>query len=95
MVLLLIFKQQLSIKEQTLHPASKSIVFNKSLNNNDGLLTNEVAVNEGITFKQAQKNIEDYVAYLNDSLISKKFFRRNWNFIVSRQSKYHFCSVNN
>ena len=62
-------------RTNSLHPASKSIVFNKSLNNNDGLLTNEVAVNEGITFKQAQKNIEDYVAYLNDSLhLHKKVF---------------------
>ena len=57
------------------HPAKKSILFNKSLQNNDGLLVNEVAVVEGLTFKQSEKAIEKYVEYLNDSLhLHKKIF---------------------
>jgi hypothetical protein len=52
----------------TIRPPSKSIVFNKSLSNNDGLLANEIAVNEKLSFKQAQKKIVEYVAFLNDSL---------------------------
>ncbi|MDA8956342.1 SPOR domain-containing protein [Flavobacteriales bacterium] len=59
----------------TIKPPSKSIVFNKSLSNNDGLLANEIAVNEKLSFKQAQKKIVEYVAYLNDSLhLHKKIY---------------------
>jgi protein tyrosine/serine phosphatase len=59
----------------TLQPASKSIVFNKSLSNNDGLLANEIAINEAITFKQAQKVIVEYVEFLKDSLhLHKKIY---------------------
>ena len=38
-----------------MHPPKKYIVFNKSLQNNDGLLVNDVAACEGISFKKAQK----------------------------------------
>jgi nucleoid DNA-binding protein len=58
-----------------IHPAKKAIVFNKSLQNNDGLLVNEVAVCEGLTFKQSEKEIAKYVEYLKDSLhLHKKIF---------------------
>ncbi|MEE3037100.1 MAG: SPOR domain-containing protein [Bacteroidota bacterium] len=46
----------------------KSIVFNKSLQNNDGLLVNEIALCQGLTFKQAQKILKEYVLNLNESL---------------------------
>jgi nucleoid DNA-binding protein len=62
-------------RTNTIKPASKSIVFNKSLANNDGLLANEIALNEKLSFKQAQNKIIDYVAYLNDSLqLHKKIY---------------------
>ena len=62
-------------RTNTIKPASKSIVFNKSLANNDGLLANEIALNEKLSFKQAQNKIVDYVAYLNDSLqLHKKIY---------------------
>lgn len=53
----------------------KSIVFNRSLKNNDGLLVNEIAVGEGLTFKQAKKELDKYVLNLNESLsLYKKVF---------------------
>jgi len=53
----------------------KSIVFNRSLKNNDGLLVNEIAVAEGLTFKQAKKELDKYVLNLNESLsLYKKVF---------------------
>jgi len=53
----------------------KSIVFNRSLKNNDGLLGNEIAVGEGLTFKQAKKELDKYVLNLNESLsLHKKVF---------------------
>ncbi len=53
----------------------KSIVFNRSLKNNDGLLINEIAVGEGLTFKQAKKELDKYVLNLNESLsLHKKVF---------------------
>jgi nucleoid DNA-binding protein len=62
-------------KTYLIHPAKKSILFNKSLQNNDGLLVNEVAVAEGLTFKQSEKAIKKYVEYLRDSLhLHKKIF---------------------
>ena len=62
-------------RTNTIRPPSKSIVFNKSLSNNDGLLANEIAINEKISFKQAQKRIVEYVSYLNDNLhLHKKMY---------------------
>jgi hypothetical protein len=53
----------------------KSIFFNRILKNNDGLLVNEIAVGEGLTFKQAKKELDKYVLNLNESLsLHKKVF---------------------
>ena len=51
-----------------MHPPKKHIVFNKSLQNNDGLLVNEVASCEGISFKQAQKEVDVFINDLKDKL---------------------------
>lgn len=53
---------------QLMHPPTKHIVFNRSLQNNDGLLVNEVASCEGISFKKAQKEVGLYVSDLKDRL---------------------------
>lgn len=51
-----------------MHPPKKHIVFNKSLQNNDGLLVNEVASSEGISFKKAQKEADAFINDLKDKL---------------------------
>ena len=55
-----------------MHPPKKHIVFNKSLQNNDGLLVNELASFEGISFKNAQKEIQAYVNDLKDEILLHK-----------------------
>ena len=58
-----------------MYAPKKSIVFNKSLQNNDGLLINEIASCEGLTFKQAKKELDKYVLDLKESLkLYKKIF---------------------
>ena len=58
-----------------LYAPKKSIVFNKNLQNNDGLLVNEIASCEGLTFKQAKKELDKYVLNLKESLkLYKKIF---------------------
>ena len=51
-----------------MHPPKKHIVFNKNLQNNDGLLVNEVASFEGISFKKAQKKVDAFINDLKDKL---------------------------
>ena len=51
-----------------MHPPKKYIVFNKSLQNNDGLLVNDVAACEGISFKKAQKKVDVFIKDLKDKL---------------------------
>lgn len=55
-----------------MHPPKKHIVFNKNLQNNDGLLVNELASCEGISFKNAQKEIDAYVTDLKDKILLHK-----------------------
>ena len=51
-----------------MHPPKKHIVFNKSLQNNDGLLVNEIASCEGISFKKAHKKLDVFIKDLKDKL---------------------------
>tara|TARA_B100000886_G_scaffold338853_1_gene302697 strand:+ start:9948 stop:10922 length:975 start_codon:yes stop_codon:yes gene_type:complete len=62
-------------RSHLIYAPKKSIVFNKSLQNNDGLLVNEIASFEGLTFKQAKKELDKYVLNLKESLkLYKKIF---------------------
>ena len=58
--------------QNTFSPPSKSISFNKNLNNNDGLLANFIAQQEAFSFDVASKNIEDCVGKINRELRLKK-----------------------
>lgn len=51
-----------------MHPPKKHIVFNKILQNNDGLLVNEVASCEGVSFKKGQKEVDAFINDLKDKL---------------------------
>ena len=58
--------------QNTFSPPSKSISFNKNLNNNDGLLANLIAQKESVDFSVATKNIEDSVLLIHQDLKLKK-----------------------
>lgn len=54
--------------QNTFSPPSKSISFNKNLNNNDGLLANFIAQQEVLSFDAASKKIEEFVLKINKEL---------------------------
>ena len=56
-------------------PPSKQILFNKNLNTNDGLLISYVAEEEGITNKEADEIVRNYVLELKDKLQKSKILR--------------------
>ncbi len=58
--------------QHTFSPPSKSISFNKNLNNNDGLLANLIAQKENISFDVVIKRIEEYVLTIHRDLKLKK-----------------------
>jgi len=58
--------------QHTFTPPSKSIVFNKNLKNNDGLLANHMAVGLNTDYLQALKYIDQFVSDTNLKLKSGK-----------------------
>ncbi|MDF1673810.1 MAG: SPOR domain-containing protein [Vicingaceae bacterium] len=58
--------------QNTFYPPSKSISFNRSLINNDGLLANHVAQKEKVSYPNACKRVEQEVANINVNLKNKK-----------------------
>ncbi|PCJ27695.1 MAG: hypothetical protein COA97_03510 [Flavobacteriales bacterium] len=58
--------------QNTFSPPSKSISFNKNLNNNDGLLANFIVQKEKVPFNIASKKIEESVLTINRDLKLKK-----------------------
>lgn len=55
-------------------PPSKSIVFNKNLSNNDGLLAGYIMQKENATYQQATSIIENFVSYCKQQLETQKRF---------------------
>jgi hypothetical protein len=56
----------------TMLPPSKSLLFNKQLINNDGLIINELAMANDLTFDQANIEVKHLIATWNESLKSGK-----------------------
>lgn len=54
--------------QHTFTPPSKSIVFNKNLKHNDGLLANQVATGLNTDYAQALKHIDHFVHHTNSQL---------------------------
>lgn len=58
-------------------PPSKSIVFNKNLANNDGLLAGYIMQKENATYQQASVIIENFVSHCKQQLETQKRFELN------------------
>ncbi|MBI4945523.1 MAG: HU-CCDC81 and SPOR domain-containing protein [Bacteroidetes bacterium] len=56
------------------HPPFKKISFNRNLKNNDGLLANQVAQSENISYSDSNRCISEYVKMLNKELSKEKRF---------------------
>lgn len=61
--------------QHTFTPPSKSIVFNKNLKHNDGLLANQVAAGLNTDYAQALKHIDHFVHHTNSQLKDGKKVR--------------------
>ncbi|GAB4133859.1 MAG: SPOR domain-containing protein [Bacteroidia bacterium] len=54
--------------QHTFYPPSKQIVFNKHLQQNDGLLANAIATGTGCTFEEAMRQISEFTAQIRNML---------------------------
>ena len=83
--------------QNTFSPPSKSISFNKNLNNNDGLLANLIAQKEVVSFDVATKNIEDVVVEINQDLKLKKriTIQNIGDLFLNTENKIQFEPQNN
>lgn len=65
---------EIQLQQHQIVPPSKNIAFNRSLQNNDGLLMNEVAVQQHVSLNQAEELIHAFVHQVNTSLQQNKSF---------------------
>lgn len=62
-----------SLSAQSVYsPPSKSILFNRNLNNNDGLLANKIMSEEGLNFEESNRLINDFVSESLATLYNNK-----------------------
>ncbi len=71
----------------TLFPPSKSIVFNKNLSNNDGLLAGYIMQKESATYQQANTIIENFVSSCRQLLETQKRFEINGLGVLYRNNE--------
>jgi len=74
------------------YPASKTIAFNKNLNQNDGLLASKLANQNGLPFDNAQDEVEKFVQIIIQELDkTKKFtFGKIGSFILDTHKNVEF-----
>lgn len=65
---------EIRLMENKIFPPNKIIAFNRSLQNNDGLLINAVAHHSSISYHEAEIQVADFVKQCNDSLAQNKSF---------------------
>ncbi len=65
---------EIQLQHNQIIPPSKNIAFNRSLQNNDGLLMHEVALQKKYTLQQAEEFIQSFVLQVNTSLQQNKSF---------------------
>ncbi len=77
----------------TISPPNKEILFNKNLNNNDGLLTNHISINENITNEEVREEIANFVENIQVQLKTIKTFRLNkiGIFSINTNNKIQFA----
>ncbi len=59
---------EISLPEFTIYPPGKNIAFNRMLQTNDGLLTQQLAFSENITYKEAEKKLKSFVKDIDKQL---------------------------
>ncbi len=65
----------IDMEKGILLPPSRTIVFNSSVSNDDGLLANSIARKEGLTFEESRQVIARNVSIIKESLLIHKFIQ--------------------
>lgn len=75
-----------------IYPPSKSLAFNAALQKNDGLLQNHIAQQKGISFREANNEVEYFVNEVKNSLKSKNTYVMNGigRFVMSEDQLIQF-----
>lgn len=83
---------EVRLQENTILPPNKIIAFNRSLQKNDGVLKNAVALEYSITYKEAEESVIDFSRQCNDSLTNNKslIFKDIGKLILDNDSNIQF-----
>lgn len=83
---------EISLSENKVFPPSKNIAFNRTLQANDGLLTNFVAQQESISYLAAEEKVNTFAKYCNDTLLHNKslIFKNIGRFTLDAEQKIQF-----
>ncbi|MFN8297129.1 MAG: hypothetical protein U0T69_13100 [Chitinophagales bacterium] len=68
---------EIHLMESKIFPPNKMIAFNRSLQNNDGILINAVSRHFSVSYHEAEIQVADFVKQCNDSLSQNKSFILN------------------
>ncbi|HRH56323.1 MAG TPA: hypothetical protein PLS10_01645 [Chitinophagales bacterium] len=68
---------EIHLMERKIFPPNKMIAFNRSLQNNDGILINAVSRDFSVSYHEAEIRVADFVKQCNDSLFQNKSFILN------------------
>jgi hypothetical protein len=87
---------KISPSRQKILPPSKAVFFNKNLTKNDGLLATEIANKNAISYAEALKNIEKFVAQINKSLAqgNRINFTPIGDFSFDKKANIIKCEIN-
>ncbi len=83
---------KLDSSQQVIVPPSKQIMFNEQITNNDGLLTNYIAVKEHINFEAANEVLENFIDDLRKEIAEHTYFNfpKIGNFSMNKEGKLLF-----
>lgn len=62
---------QLSSDKKVFYPPQKRLSFNQQITTNDGLLSNYISVNEGISYESAVAKVESFVVQIQQEIANK------------------------
>ena len=83
---------EIRLYENKIYPPNKTIAFNRSLQNNDGLLINAVSQKLDISLKEAEDKVTTYSKDCNNSLVLHKslIFKDIGRLILDDEHKIQF-----
>tara|TARA_B100000900_G_scaffold146203_1_gene123867 strand:- start:1967 stop:2842 length:876 start_codon:yes stop_codon:yes gene_type:complete len=82
---------KISLDKTKIFPPNKEISFNKSLSKNDGLLINNISIQENISYELAEKKLSNWTSRIEKRIQKSRFVEiKNIGSISYENSKYIF-----